>query len=168
MPGGAQHFPHTVTHSRWTITHFSICRLQIRLGLDRQVPRHRVFLPGQLPTGKLNSRCSRCNKKALRKKSWQVKYCLLFQPDCSIIPTSPARKRRSAPNNSSASVEDRELTMELAILVDTESNKAPTIGKDGVVNEAQGDLFLIKFFDLNSWSFMSSKSKNWTSRSFVE
>ena len=143
MPGGAQHFPDTVTHSRWTITHFSICRLQIRLGLDRQVPRHRVLLPGQLPTGKLNSRF---NTKPLQKKSRQVKYCLLLQPDCSIVPTSPARKRRSAPNNSSASVEDRELTMELAILVDTESNKAPTIGKDGVVNEAQGNSFLSSCF----------------------
>jgi hypothetical protein len=41
--------------------------------------------------------------------------------------------------NNSLPVEERELTMELAILVDTESNKAPTIGKDGVVNEAQGE-----------------------------
>ncbi|XP_055346140.1 uncharacterized protein LOC129593719 [Paramacrobiotus metropolitanus] len=66
-----------------------------------------------------------------------VSFCLdkCPLPDCSGA-ASLLRKRRSAPNNAT-SVEDRELTMELAILVDTENNRAPTIGKDGVVNEAQ-------------------------------
>ncbi|OWA53876.1 hypothetical protein BV898_18295 [Hypsibius exemplaris] len=69
-----------------------------------------------------------------------VSFCLdsCPLPDCSMPANSLSRKRRAVSGGSNSSaLEERELTMELAILVDTESNKAPTIGKDGIVNEAQ-------------------------------